>query len=148
MLWLRDSNKLGGPYSTLDQSIKEILSGFGKHSLESDKARAAILKNSANCYHDQSKIKTLGPFAYLLFCSLYWPPTENKKNTTKLCSGKSGSYKTMKLFRGLGLPKSAIEIYSKMKDSEERFEFNGFISTSVFKSVAKKFALAAAKKGG
>lgn len=54
-----------------------------------DAARAAILKiytletdlykqlNTANCTKDTSKIKTLGPFARLLHCSLWFPPRYN-----------------------------------------------------------------------
>ena len=71
-----------------DQDIKEILNydEWGEpdpiHTESSDDARRAILKiysyetplysaiNRANNYHDESAIKTLGPFSLLLYWTL------------------------------------------------------------------------------
>ena len=46
----------------------------------------------------------------------------------------------MTLYRGLGLPQSAVSEYEKMIPTWYSFEFNGFTSTSVKKSVAIDFA--------
>ena len=76
-----------------------MMIGYDEHFKKSETARAEIVKiytyetdlyrclNNANCTHDKSKIKTLGPFAYLLHCSLEYPPTKNKEDTSKLSSG-------------------------------------------------------------
>ena len=81
-----------------NQDIKEI-SGYdenGKcidevHSKHSDLARRAILKlytletplygtlNKANSCRDESAIPTLGPYANLLYCSVWYPPKDNAK---------------------------------------------------------------------
>ena len=72
-----------------DEDIKEIIQWedkgkvhFPKHSESSDAARKAILRiysyetplygalNRANQCHDQRAIKTLGPFALLLFFTI------------------------------------------------------------------------------
>ena len=39
--------------------------------------------------------------------------------------------KTIKVFRGLGIPPKAIEFYRKAMQTGETFEFNGFTSTSL-----------------
>ena len=58
--------------------------------------------------------------------------------------GKSG---TIKVFRGLAIPPKAIEFYRKKIQTGEKFEFNGFTSTSLELSVAKKFARLGATGG-
>ena len=47
----------------------------------------------------------------------------------------------IKVFRGLALPDSAIDVYKEYKKSKKRFHFNGFTSTTTLKSEAMKFAL-------
>ena len=46
----------------------------------------------------------------------------------------------MILYRGLGLPKDAIDSYKKMAGTNTRIEFNGFTSTSATLDIAKRFA--------
>ena len=71
-----------------DQDVDEIRCDI--HSPSSDRARAAILKiytyetdlypklNEAGQTKDLSKLKTLGPYAYLLNLSLFEPPKKAK----------------------------------------------------------------------
>ena len=79
-----------------DQDIKEII-GYSDenykliptNSESSDNARRAILKlytyesplyktlNTASCHRDERVVPTLGPFAWLLFCTLGRPTEEN-----------------------------------------------------------------------
>ena len=44
------------------------------------------------------------------------------------------------LYRGLGLPKEAVETYKKYRDSGTKFAFTAFTSTSTEKSTAVEFA--------
>ena len=93
-----------------DEDIKEIIEWKdekgkyqrSKHSESSDAARKAILRiysyetplygalNRANQCHDQRAIKTLGPFARLLFYTLMEPGQENKRAQERNLKGKSG----------------------------------------------------------
>ena len=90
-----------------------------EHSPASDAARSAILKlysyetplygalNRANQCQDRSKINSLGPFAMLLYKTLWYPPTAN---VTKQ-KGKHGVKwrdDRLTLYRGLGLPAKAL----------------------------------------
>lgn len=72
-----------------DRDVYEIMKEIC--TKESNEARANIIKmytletdlygsiNNASCTRDRSKIKTLGPFVYLLYCSLY---TDSKEFTS------------------------------------------------------------------
>jgi len=65
--------------------------------------------NNANCRHDQSKIKTLGPYSMMLSLSLQHPPLKNADYRKEIHTGKitypnGENYKRMTLYRGLGLP--------------------------------------------
>ncbi len=84
-----------------------------KHTPSSDDARRAILKiytfetpipyalNNANMCRDRNAIKTLGPFSYLLYRTLSYPPKENKEVQEGNLPKNS---KRITLYRGLGLP--------------------------------------------
>ena len=50
------------------------------------------------------------------------------------------TYKTFRVFRGLALPRSAVEPYKLFKTSGKQFYFTAFTSTSVNESVARGFA--------
>ena len=108
-------------------------------SEEGDRARAAIIKiysmetnlysaiNTASCFKDKSKIQTLGPYVYLLYCSLeYWGESELNQNLMKIEAVKyrevlKGTSREdanmMKLYRGLSLPPKAVDYY-RQKQAE------------------------------
>ena len=94
----------------------------------------------------------------MLYETLKSPPEENKeeqgKNTTHV--GKRGDWdKRITLYRGLGLPEKAIQVYHDyLKKSQEnphdlktKFEFTGFTSTSCVKEKGIMFAFQAGQKG-
>jgi len=114
-----------------DKNIRLIIDCT--ESEEGDRARAAVIKiysyetnlystlNTASCTHDGSKVKTLGPYAWLLHYSL-WYRAENSKLNKKLLKIEakpreelSETYcakkKMLKLYRGLSLPPDAIQFY-------------------------------------
>ena len=49
------------------------------------------------------------------------------------------------MYRGIGLPKSAIDTYRLLQQKDQEFMFSGFTSTSKKKSVAEYFAKKAVK---
>ena len=72
--------------------------------------------NKANQWQDESAIKTLGPFSLLLWKTLIEPPKKNKevqdKNTTHEGKDYKGDIRPrITLYRGLGLPEKAIQVY-------------------------------------
>ena len=116
-----------------DEDIKKIIEysdeegewHCGVHSESSDAARKAILRiysyetplygalNRANQCHDQRAIKTLGPFACLLECTIFKSGEENEKAQKSKHKLKKGwlfdtKEKNITLYRGLGLPEKAI----------------------------------------
>ena len=146
-----------------DEAIAEIIECWMvdvkmTHSPASDKARKGIIKmytyesdlykaiNTASCFHNETKIQTLGPYVWLLYCSLTFPPTSNAEDRKELFSGEikeeqTGKiYKTMILYRGLGLPQNAIDTYKKMSETGDYLLFNGFTSTSISREKALGFA--------
>ena len=70
--------------------------------------------------------------------SLSKPPKENARLREALHESENWNY--IKLYRGLGLPESAIAAYRALLKSRKRFFFNGFTSSSFFKKEAMKFA--------
>ena len=50
------------------------------------------------------------------------------------------------LYRGLGLPEKAIQVYHAYLKSDDTFQFTGFTSTSYDGQIAMKFAYQAAQK--
>ena len=90
--------------------------------------------NRANQYHDERMIYTLGPLAWLINNALV--------SGTKSCSVKeelahlADNDGFITVFKGVGLPESAIKDYEKRlkqgKDQKE-FYFTGFTSTSINK---------------
>ena len=101
--------------------------------------------NNANCRHDQSKIKTLGPYSMMLSLSLQHPPLKNADYRKEIHTGEKkysdGTFKIMTLYRGLGLPQSAIDYYIQLIGTNTQIIFNGFTSTSVDRNVAIGFAI-------
>ena len=140
-----------------DQDIKEIYQ-YHNQSESSDAARRNILYlwtletplygavNKANQYHDETCIETLGPYAWLVFMSLWHSPDENKKAQEDMLQDKTDDYGviigTITLYRGLGLPEKAIEEYEALMGANQKdgkpkeFAFTGFTSTSWVKEVA------------
>ena len=135
-----------------DQDIKEILDEDDELE-SSDHARREIIKlwsqetplysavNRANQFQDQRAIKTLGPYAKLLFQTLWSTPKSNRYKKKKVAGGDGGH--TI-LYRGLGLPEEAIKVYSKYQSSYESdpsennednytIYFTGFTATSLDK---------------
>ena len=71
-------------------------------------------------HRDQRAIPTLGPFSWLLFETLWFPPKENQEIQRKNVSyeGKDwegNAKQRITLYRGLGLPEAAIEVYREYK---------------------------------
>ena len=102
----------------------------GNNSESSDTARRHILKlwsyesplfkdvNRATQWQDKRAIKTLGPYALVLFCTLWCPPKTNKKKQTKMTTHiGSNDDKRVTLYRGLGLPEKAIQVYHAYRES-------------------------------
>ena len=123
-----------------------------KNTEEGDRARRGIIRiysletplysalNNASCTHDPSKIKTLGPYCWLLFVSLDIPPKENARLRETLHHKGKYNRNCILLYRGLGLPESAIAAYRALLESGKDFFFNGFTSSSFYKEEGMKFA--------
>ena len=104
-----------------DEDIKEIACDW-KNTPSSDAARKAILRiysyetplysalNRANQCQDRGAIKTLGPFARLIYDICENPGKNNKKVQKKASKGLL-LWKRITLYRGLGLPEKAIQGY-------------------------------------
>ena len=132
------------------QGCEDIKAGWNTE--EGDRARRGIIRiysletplysalNNASCTHDPSKIKTLGPYCWLLYMSLETPPKENARLRETLHHKDKDGDNCILLYRGLGLPESAIAAYRAFLESGKPFYFNGFTSSSVYKKEAMKFA--------
>lgn len=48
--------------------------------------------------------------------------------------------KAIKVYRGMSLPEKAIDFYKKVQKTQDEFQFNGYLSTTVDKSLASEFA--------
>ena len=101
--------------------------------------------NKANQWQDQRAVKTLGPFAWVLYRTLMFPPTTNVEVMAKMAGGEDGR---VKLYRGLGLPEDAIKVYHGFLESDKWFAFTGFTSTSCDRVTALKFAYQATQRPG
>ena len=138
-------------YKVTKQGCEDIMNK--KNTEEGDMARRGIIKiyslqtplystlNNSSCTHDLTKVETLGPYCYLLYMSLRTPPKENQRLREGLHHKRQfDSSKYIKLYRGLGLPKSAIAAYRDLLKSRKWFYFNGFTSSSFYKEQGMKFA--------
>ena len=90
--------------------------------------------NNASCYHDKSKIKTLGPYALLLYKIIDRTGSFKEKNDQLINKENqfkdSNGYTWSMLYRGVSLPLKALDFYfEKLKDNE-KFCFNGFTSAT------------------
>lgn len=130
-----------------DQDILDIT--LGKHTASSDGLAELVLYiytmesdvypelNRANQWHDESLIQTLGPLAWVLNFVLLGRGTENTDLSILMATEKSGE---LTVYRGLGMPKSAIEDYSAKFESQELFCFTGYTSTSLDQTKALEFS--------
>ena len=81
----------------------------------------------------------------MLYQTLCNPPTTNKEVMEKMATGKKWE-KRITLYRGLGLPEKAIQVYHAYRESGDDFFFTGFTSTSSDKETAMKFAYKATQR--
>jgi len=95
--------------------------------------------NQANQWQDKDKVKSLGPFALLLFETLYKPAQENQE-VQKKRHGVKEKKDRITLYRGLGLPEKALETYKEYQANGKEFCFTGFTSTSCEEDKALEFA--------
>ena len=103
--------------------------------------------NRATQWQDERAIKTLGPYARVLYQTLWYPPTTNMEVMKKMATGEGWSAR-VRLYRGLGLPEKAIQVYHAYRESGDRFFFTGFTSTSCVKEIAMQFAHQATQRKG
>ena len=97
------------------------------HSESSDAARRGIMKlysyetplydavNRANQCRDKRAISTLGPYALALHLSINDPPKTNVKKQEEMAD----IFGFIMLYRGLGLPEKAIQVYHAYRESGE-----------------------------
>lgn len=83
----------------------------------------------------------------MLFYTLAHPPKTNVKAQKKKANGWITWTKTTTLYRGLGLPEKAIQVYHGYRKSGKKFYFTGFTSTSLDKEKALQFAYQAKQRG-
>ena len=80
----------------------------------------------------------------MLFETL-WNPTKTNEEEQKKMLGKR---RQVTLYRGLGLPEKAIQVYHAYRESGDKFFFTGFTSTSCVKETALQFAHQAIQRKG
>ena len=90
--------------------------------------------NNASCYHDKSKIKTLGPYALLLYRIIVRRGSFKEKND-KLINKEnqfknSNGWNYSMLYRGVSLPLKALDFYFERQKDNFLFCFNGFTSAT------------------